>query len=624
MTLAPAASAQNSDAVLTIRGIDSTDSSAVRLTFLWTGDEKSLETLQIREDGQSKKVDAIASMQKTEQRMATVALVDLSASMNNDGALTEAKKGLKSLVDDMGDGNRMAIVSYSNKVVVDSAMTANTGQLIAAIEDLSAPVDGKAAMYDGLKRSALILADVDNLQPNIVLVTDGGDDGSSVPPDEARAAVVSSGAALFTVDLNHDGGADTGALNAIIDRSGGAIHQGADAADIATAFARVQVAMKSQYVATYASTAKRGSVDVSVAIGTETRDRSYVAGSKAIGAATEQIVIKPKAFGPEWLRGKTAAGAALLMVGLAVGLGVYALASLATKNDTGLSTMLRPYEEGGPEHDEHDGALAQTALLQRAVEITEDFAERQGFLEKIEGMLERADLPLRAAEALFFYLAAVVIFAALAFFTLGFVPGLMITLVLAMVPPAVINFLAGQRQKKFVSTLPDTLQLLSGSLRAGYSLMQGIEAVSKEVEEPMGKELRRVVSEARLGREPEEAMDSVAERMESPDFAWAVMAIRIQREVGGNLSELLMTVADTMVHRERLRRDVAALTAEGKISAIILGLLPIGLGFFMWMMNPEYMEPLGTTGLGQLFLGLSVVSAGVGFLWMKKIINVEI
>ena len=87
----------------------------------------------------------------------------------------------------------------------------------------------------------------------------------------------------------------------------------------------------------------------------------------------------------------------------------------------------------------------------------------------------------------------------------------------------------------------------------------------------MGRELRRVVTENRLGRPLEEALDAVAERMDSDDFAWAVMAIRIQREVGGNLAELLLTVADTMTQRERLRRDVATLTAEGKISAMVLG-----------------------------------------------------
>lgn len=622
--VAPAATAQNADPTLTIRSIDGTDRDAVELTFLWTGDEKALETLSIREDGQVKKVDSLTSLQKTDQRTGTVALVDLSASMNNDGALTEAKRGLQTLVDDLGDGDRMAIVSYSDKVVVDVDMTANVGQLTAAIDDLTAPADGGSAMYDGLKRSALLLGDIGGLQPNIVLVADGEDDGSSVAAAEARAAVSTSGAALFAVDLTHDGGADVGALEAIVDRSGGAIYQGEDPTAIAKAFKNVQVAMRSQFVATYVSTAEQGSVDVSLAIGSETRNGSYVAGSKAVGAAAEQVVSEPSAFGPSWLRGKGAAVTALVLAGLAVGLGVYAVASLATKNDTGLSAVLRPYEEGGGVGDENDGALAQTALLQRAVELTEDFAERQGFLEKIETMLERADLPLRAAEALFFYVAAVFIAGALAFVTLGFVPGLLVIFVLAMVPPAGLNFMASQRQKKFVSLLPDTLNLLSGSLRAGYSLMQGVEAVSQEVEEPMGKELRRVVSEARLGRDVEDAMDSVAERMASPDFAWAVMAIRIQREVGGNLSELLLTVADTMVHRERLRRDVSALTAEGKISAIILGLLPVGLGFFMWMMNPEYMEPLGSTGLGQALLGIAAVSAGIGFLWMKKIIDIEI
>jgi tight adherence protein B len=154
--------------------------------------------------------------------------------------------------------------------------------------------------------------------------------------------------------------------------------------------------------------------------------------------------------------------------------------------------------------------------------------------------------------------------------------------------------------------------------------MQGVEAVSQEVSEPMGKELRRVVTEARLGRDIEDGMEAVAERMNSADFAWAVMAVRIQREVGGNLSELLLTVADTMVQRDRLRRDVSALTAEGRISAIILGLLPIGLGAFMWMSNPEYMAPLKDTGLGNAMIGAAVVSILIGFAWMKKTITIEI
>ncbi|MGE3620159.1 MAG: type II secretion system F family protein, partial [Acidimicrobiia bacterium] len=101
-------------------------------------------------------------------------------------------------------------------------------------------------------------------------------------------------------------------------------------------------------------------------------------------------------------------------------------------------------------------------------------------------------------------------------------------------------------------------------------------------------------------------------------------AIRILREVGGNLSELLLTVAETMTERERLRRDVKALTAEGRMSAIVLGIMPPALGFFIYTLNPEYMDPLFDTTLGQLLLVGSVLLAGFGFWWMKKTIEVEI
>lgn len=155
-------------------------------------------------------------------------------------------------------------------------------------------------------------------------------------------------------------------------------------------------------------------------------------------------------------------------------------------------------------------------------------------------------------------------------------------------------------------------------------MMQGVEAVSEEAAEPMGKELRRVVTEARLGRPLEESLDGVAERMGSADFGWAVMAIRIQREVGGNLSELLMTVAETMTQRERLRRDVAALTAEGRISAYVLGALPVGLGVFLYLINPDYVGKLFDDSLGQIMLGGSILAMAAGFAWMFKIIKIEI
>jgi tight adherence protein B len=175
-----------------------------------------------------------------------------------------------------------------------------------------------------------------------------------------------------------------------------------------------------------------------------------------------------------------------------------------------------------------------------------------------------------------------------------------------------------------MAQLPDTLGLLAGTLKAGYSFMQGVEAVSQEVEDPMGVELRRVVSEAQLGRPVEDALESAAERMESEDFAWAVMAVKIQREVGGNLAELLLTVAETMTSRSRLRGEISALTAEGRMSAIILGILPPGVGAVMYVLNKEYMVVLFEESIGIAMLVAAVLSMIVGFAWMLKIINIKI
>ena len=115
--------------------------------------------------------------------------------------------------------------------------------------------------------------------------------------------------------------------------------------------------------------------------------------------------------------------------------------------------------------------------------------------------------------------------------------------------------------------LPDTLQLLAGSLAAGYSLPQAVDTVVRESDGPMAVELNRALVEARLGVPIEDALETVARRMNSVDFAWVVMAIRIQREVGGNLAEVLTNVAATMRERERLRRQVEVLSAEGRLSA---------------------------------------------------------
>ncbi len=181
-----------------------------------------------------------------------------------------------------------------------------------------------------------------------------------------------------------------------------------------------------------------------------------------------------------------------------------------------------------------------------------------------------------------------------------------------------------RRRKAFDGALPDTLQLMSGSLSAGLSLPQAIDTIVREGVEPIASEFRRVLAEARLGVDLEPAMSGVAARFDSKDFEWVVMAIGIQRKVGGNLAELLDTVAGTIREREYMRRQVNALAAEGKLSAIILGgLPPLFLGYLM-LTKGEYVSVMFTRPLGWLMLGGGALILGVGIFWMSRIIKVEV
>lgn len=311
----------------------------------------------------------------------------------------------------------------------------------------------------------------------------------------------------------------------------------------------------------------------------------------------------------------------------AVGLLVWAILRIALPPASRLDRALAPYEPDPGVLAAEEGwgnRVVETSLLQRAAAATGRMASRQGFSAAVEQRLERADLPLEPGEALLLWALGTVLVAMAAFALKGLIVGLLITAFAGLVPVGVTNFLAAQRKRKFTAQLPDMLQLMSGSLRAGFSLLQGVEAVSQQCDEPMGKELRRIMTEARLGRTLEDALSDCATRMGSVDFQWAVMAISIQREVGGNLAELLATVGETMVARERMRREVNALTAEGRMSAYVLVFMPIGLGVVMFALNPTYMNVLLDDPLGQTMLGGATVLGAFGYWWMRKTVDVKV
>jgi tight adherence protein B len=415
-------------------------------------------------------------------------------------------------------------------------------------------------------------------------------------------------------------------VTGLVGSAGGSATTTGNPTELTAQFAKIRSAIENQFEVTYKSPGTGGALVIDLTVGgarVEVQTRAGV-----ISAGNTFVVATPAR---DLVGSSGGKGLLLLLAALAAGLAVFAAFLIFTPREDKLDDRLGVYGgmavpllAEGPESP-GGGSFVESSIVRRAVGLTSRMAERGGLLVKVERMLEQANLPLRPAEALFFYGAGVALVGAAVLFSAPTVPvGVIFAVILAAVPIVALRQLRKRRLKAFEAQLPDTLNLLSGSLRAGYSFLQGLEAVAQETSDPMARELRRVLAEARLGRPLEDALADVAVRMESNDFDWSVMAIRIQREVGGNLAELLQTVAETMIERSRLRGEVKALTAEGRISGIIMGLLPVGLGLFMFTASPDYIDDLFSSVTGWAMVVGSVVMAVAGFGWIQKIIKIEV
>lgn len=282
-------------------------------------------------------------------------------------------------------------------------------------------------------------------------------------------------------------------------------------------------------------------------------------------------------------------------------------------------------------HGGAPGATGTAVSKEEALAGVKDAAAQmlqrnQGLEVKIAKRLEGAGSSLKPAEWLLVH-AGVFIAFGVAGLILGdgnMILGIIFLILGAVLPWMYLGYKSKKRLKAFNSQLPDTLQLMSGSLSAGLSLAQAVDTIVREGSEPVSGEFKRVLIETRLGVSLEDALEGITRRFDSEDFEWVVMAIKIQRQVGGNLAELLNTVAGTMREREYMRRQVAALAAEGKMSAWVLGGLPPAFLLFLLLTNRDYVMPLFTSPMGWAILGGSCLLLGVGVFWMSRMVKVEV
>src|SRR5215204_1112462 len=205
----------------------------------------------------------------------------------------------------------------------------------------------------------------------------------------------------------------------------------------------------------------------------------------------------------------------------------------------------------------------------------------------------------------------------------GILLGIVICFVGYVMPSLYLKFKAGRRRKKFVGQLGDTITLMANSLRAGYSLLQTMEMVSRESRDPMATEFRRVVREVGLGISHQEAMANMLRRVPSDDLDLLVTAINIQHEVGGNLAQILTTIGHTIRERVRIKGEIGVLTAQVQLSGYIVTALPIGLAFIVFLLNPDYL--MGITAWPWICMPIaSVIMVIIGFFAMRKIATIEV
>lgn len=564
-----------------------------------------------------------------------VLVIDTSGSM--EGAPMEAAIGAaQSFVDQARAEDRIAIVTFSDTVQTLSGFTNNKQSLNATLGALVA--GGETAFNDAVIQGVAIFnqPNAANLLPHMIVLTDGEDTASEAALDEALAAVDSSDVRTFGVALE---GSEFNpeAVQQVADAGDGLFLSTPNPEQLSQLYEQISSEISNTMVARFVSPISTpGDVDFAVSYQGLTSEQTFAVSGYAVTTTTGAGATTTTTLAPlttTVVEGGAALPLDTLILMGAAGLGLTLFLFLIIlfgredEDDPGrFQKRLQAYgRKGGVASDEEARSfLERIPLLNRFTQAAEEEVRKRGLLSGVNSALEQANIPISPGEAILgmFGLAAVG-GVMMAIFN-GPIAGVIAFGIFLLVVVFLIRFAGSREKRRFENQLPDTLTLMSTSLRAGYSLLQATEAVSSEAPDPTAREFGRAIAEARLGRTVTDALNGIVERTQSNDFEWAVMAIEIQREVGGNLAEVLQTVADTMRARNRLKGEIRALTAEGRISAFVLGSLPFAMALFLWTTNQAYLQPLLDSSFGRIAIGVGVLLMAGGLFWLKKIVDIEI
>ena len=611
------------------------DSFQVLFSLPGGGGTPDLDTVQVTLDDQVLPATGeLATDAATSVRRTAVLAMDVSLSMRQDGRFTEAKQAAQVFLDNAPDDLYVGIVTFASEVSVAQPPSLDRAASAQVLDDLTLTRDTR--LYDGVLE-AVDTAGEEGAR-NVLVLSDGRDT-SGTELDRVTAAIERAETQVDVVALAQTAD-DTALLQRLSDAGDGSIIPADDPEALSQVFAAQAATLASQILLTVeapADGAREGTLGVSLQTDTDSyTDTAFVTVATAAEPESEPAVapeattlVPVEASGPVITREMMLGGVAALGLGVLLLL-LGAMGVLGGSKKETVEDRVSVYTQKGARalgKKQQAQAQATGGMTAQAVGVAQKALEsNSGLATKLGQKLDAAGMNMNAAEWLLTHIAVAFLGGLVALLLgSGNILFALVGLVLGAIGPWLyLSLKRSRRTKRFKAQLADTLQLMSGALSAGLSLAQAVDTVVREGSDPIAGEFRRALMEARLGVEIETALEGIAERMESKDFEWVVMAIRIQREVGGNLSELLTTVAATIREREYLERQVLALSAEGRLSVWILGGLPPAFLVYLMLTNPTYLEPLVSTPLGWIMLGGMVVMLVVGIVWMKKLVKVEV
>ena len=550
---------------------------------------------------------------------AAIALViDTSNSMAGT-KLNDAIAAAHGFVSAQKNGNLLGVYGFDSTAYPAARLSPDRTEIDTAISQLGTGGAPGTALYGAVKLASEDLQTAPAQRRVMILITDGSSQSDTATLDEAIAAAKQAGVLVYTVGIATSGPAQT-ALDQIASGTGGTATSVTDSSALAGIYSTIESELGNSYTYMYQSMVAPGAPLV------------LKLSSPGLGDAREVLkapgtyVAPTKAGGG--LKLPTGAPGRILMAAL---VGFFVLLAMimmmAARPDVILQKRIAPYTDSKKsvvvEPDGEATATSRISLLHQLFISTERIIGSMNFWKRMSANLEQADLPLRTAELFYIQIGTALLFGFITAFILGHrgLIGLAALILGGMVPAIYVRLKAKKRLTLFESQLPETLITMAASLKAGHAFNQSVASVVREGADPTAKEFSRVVAEIQLGAPSEQALQAMAERMNSYNFGFVVMAVNIQRTVGGSLADILDMVSDTVRQRQQFERKVKALTAQGRMSAYVLIAMPFLMGLAIFALNPTYMSVLFTTTMGKVMIAGSLVMMAIGSMIIKKIVS---